>query len=383
MRVRVVIVSSYAPTIVSFRGALIKELVRRGCEVFVVAPESTFPVKDDLKKLGAQFIGCPLERTSINPVKDLRAILSLYKILKRLKPQIILGYFVKPIIYGIAIARVVKVPLRFALIEGLGFAFTEDEGFSIRKQLLRLMLICLYRFSLRFSTKVFFLNKDDYKEFIYRYSIVKAEKARIVGAIGVELDQWHYTPPLIGSLTFTFIGRLLKEKGILEFIEASKIIKKKFPNVRCWVIGGFDANPGAIKMSEIEKANKLGFIEWFGEVPDVRPYLAQTSVFVLPSYREGVPRSTQEAMAMGRPVITTDVPGCRETVIEGVNGFLVPPRDPQTLAYAMEKFILNPELIEKMGKESRKLAEEKFDAVRNARFFVDEMLNTVELEEHR
>jgi glycosyltransferase involved in cell wall biosynthesis len=154
---------------------------------------------------------------------------------------------------------------------------------------------------------------------------------------------------------------LLREKGIVEFAQAAQRIKQRYPNTRFLLLGGLDTNPGALREHEVRSWADAGFLEWHGHVPDVRPYFAQTSVYVLPSYREGVPRSTQEAMAMARPVITTDAPGCRETVVQGVNGFLVPPRDVDALVAAMERFILQPELILSMGQASRKLAEERFD----------------------
>jgi glycosyltransferase involved in cell wall biosynthesis len=171
-----------------------------------------------------------------------------------------------------------------------------------------------------------------------------------------------------------FAGRLLREKGVLEFVEAARRIKAKYPETRFIVLGGLDTNPGAIPRKKVEGWVKEGLIEWPGHVADVRPYLAQASVFVLPSYyREGVPRSIQEAMAMARPIITTDAPGCRETVIQGVNGFLVPVRDVDALVSAMERFINEPELIERMGKESRRIAEERFDVHKINRVLLEAM----------
>jgi glycosyltransferase involved in cell wall biosynthesis len=156
-------------------------------------------------------------------------------------------------------------------------------------------------------------------------------------------------------------ARLLREKGIVEYARAAMIIKEKHPDTRFILLGGLDTNPGGLSRDEVEQWAEKGTPEWPGQVSDVCRWLAQTSVYVLPSYREGVPRSTQEAMAMARPVITTDAPGCRETVIDGKNGFLVPVRDADALAAAMERFIMQPDLIEMMGQVSRKIAEERFD----------------------
>jgi glycosyltransferase involved in cell wall biosynthesis len=191
--------------------------------------------------------------------------------------------------------------------------------------------------------------------------LTPAEKAVLIGPSGVDLNEWLPAPPIFEPITFTLAARLLREKGIVEFAQAAQRIKQRYPNTRFLLLGGLDTNPGALREHEVCQWAEAGVLEWHGHVPDVRPYFAQTSVYVLPSYREGVPRSTQEAMAMARPVITTDAPGCRETVIEGVNGFLVPPRDVDALAVAMERFIQQPELILTMGQASRKLAEERFD----------------------
>ena len=205
--------------------------------------------------------------------------------------------------------------------------------------------------------------------------MVNPDKVRLLGGIGVLLDEWQPAPPVTQPVTFTLAARLLKEKGICEYAEAAKIIKRRYPRTRFILLGGLDTNPGALKREEVEKWVRDDILEWYGNVPDVRPYFAQTSVYVLPSYyREGVPRSTQEAMAMGRPVITTDAPGCRETVIDGVNGFLIPPRDPEALIKAMERFILRPELIIQMGNESRKLVEERFDARKQNQKFLREIM---------
>jgi lipopolysaccharide/colanic/teichoic acid biosynthesis glycosyltransferase len=186
----------------------------------------------------------------------------------------------------------------------------------------------------------------------------------LLGGIGVPLEEWPPAPPHLEPLTFTLIARLLREKGVREFAEAARRVKARHPGVRFLLIGPLDTNPGAIPEAEVRSWVEEGILEWIPWTEDVRPYLRETSVYVLPSYREGVPRSTQEAMAMARPVITTDAPGCRETVIPGVNGFLVPPRDPEALAQAMMKFLEEPHLVERMGKESRRLAEERFDAAK-------------------
>jgi glycosyltransferase involved in cell wall biosynthesis len=167
-------------------------------------------------------------------------------------------------------------------------------------------------------------------------------------------------PAVIEPFTFLLVARLLREKGILEYVEAARLVKAKYPKVRFILLGALDVNPSSLTQKELDSWVSEGLLEWPGHVA-VQPWLTQTSVFVLPSYREGLPRSTQEAMAMARPVITTDVPGCRETVIENVNGFLVPARDSAALAQAMFKFVEQPDLVGPMGQQSRLMAEMYFD----------------------
>jgi glycosyltransferase involved in cell wall biosynthesis len=356
--VRVAIISHHAPTIVSFRGALIRSLVQRGAEVWVLAPDYTPEIKKSVCALGAMIAEYPLHRTGMNPFKDLQTFFALRRILRQIHPHIVLPYSVKAIIYGLLAAG--HVERRVVLMAGLGYAFTETNP-SLRRRLLRFVIKQMYRAALRRADAVLFFNPDDLREFCEE-SIINPEQAVLLGGTGVDLAQFSPQPPVLSPVTFTLAARLLREKGIEEFAEAARLIKQRYLNTRFLLLGGLDTNPGSLREVEVRRWVDEGVLEWPGHVPDVKPYLMQTSVYVLPSYyREGVPRSTQEAMAMARPVITTDVPGCRETVIDGINGFLVPPRDVDGLVAAMERFIRQPDLIITMGQASRKLAEERFD----------------------
>ena len=364
----VALIVPYAPAVPLFRRPLLKELAGRGFTSLVYAPDWTEALEKALEQeKGAKALHYPLKRTSISPLADLKTLLSLAVSLAHSQPHLVLTFQPKPNIYGILAAALARVPLRAAVVEGLGFAFTPGED-TLKKRLVRAVLKVLYRLSFAFAHKVFFLNPDDLKEFVSQ-GLVRPEKAVLLGGIGVPLEEWPPAPPHLEPLTFTLIARLLKEKGVREFAEAARRVKAKHPEARFLLIGPLDTNPGAIPEEEVRSWVGEGVLEWIPWTDDVRPYLRQTSVYVLPSsYREGVPRSTQEALAMARPVITTDAPGCRETVVDGVNGFLVPPRDPEALAEAMERFIQDPSLVERMGWESRKLAEERFDAYKiNAR----------------
>jgi glycosyltransferase involved in cell wall biosynthesis len=356
----VAIISPYARTVVSFRGSLIRELIGCGCRVSVLAPDFTPQIRAEVAQLGAAPVDYPLDRTGLHPFRDLFTLWSLWKILRDIHPTIVLAYNIKPNIYGALAGWAARCPSRIAWITGLGHYFTETRVGGLRKTVLQGLIQTLYRFALKTCNTVCFQNSDDKAEMVQR-RLVSSSKAVVVGASGVDLCEWLPAPPILEPITFTLAARLLREKGIVEFAEAAQRIKHRYPNTRFLLLGGMDTNPGALREHEVRQWAEAGILEWHGHVPDVRPYFAQTSVYVLPSYREGVPRSTQEAMAMARPVITTDAPGCRETVVDGVNGFLVPPRDVDALVRAMERFILQPDLIIQMGQASRKLAEERFD----------------------
>ncbi len=349
----------FAPSVLRFRGRLIQDLIREGYEVMALAPDFGPEHNQQLKAWRAVPRTYPLDRHGTNPWKDLQTLGALARIFQKEKPKIVLGYHPKPAAYAPFAAWLAGVPIRIAWIGGVGYAFMNGSP-SWKRRTVRLFQTLWYRISFSVAQQVWFQNPDDREAFV-RKGIVSPEKAVVVGGTGVDLQAWTPEPPHLQPLTFTLVARLLREKGVREFVEAAKMIKARYPETRFWLIGPLDTNPGAIPEHAVRQWVEEGIVEWVPWTDDVRAYLRKTSVFVLPSYREGVPRSTQEALATARPVITTDVPGCRETVMDGVNGFLVPPRGPKALAEAMERFIQEPELITTMGQESRRLAEERFD----------------------
>jgi len=231
----------------------------------------------------------------------------------------------------------------------------------------------LYKIALKYNNVVFFQNPDDLNLLLRLRLIKDKNKTLILNGSGINLEKYYFAPLKEKSISFLLIARLIWDKGIYEYIEAARIIKKKYPNVSFLLLGPNEKNPCAIKKEYIKKWANKGIINYLGEKDDVRPYIANSSVFVLPSYREGIPRSILEAMAMGRPVITTNSPGCRETVEDGVNGFLVPIKDSKALADRMEKFILNPDLIKQMGNRSREIAEKRFDVYKVNRIILEHM----------
>ncbi len=353
-----------SPGLLIFRKDLIKQLVSQGHEVYAFASDFTENNKKELQQLGATPVDYPLERAGINPIKDFYNWVKLYRQLKLVAPEVILCFFIKPSIYGILAAKIAGVKRRFAMIEGLGYAFTPDiNGFSRKKQVLQRVLGLLMTISFRYADRVFFLNKDDPKDVLIQARI-KQEKIVSFGPIGINLDEFpFFNIEDSKPLRFIFVARLLKEKGVYEFIKAAKIVKNSCSQVEFVLLGGLDEeNPSGLSLQELEDLIADNTVIYAGYVKNVAEWISQSHVFVLPSYREGMPRSTQEAMSIGRAIITTDVPGCRETVNDGINGFLVPAYDHKVLAEKMLYLAENPEEVASMGKESHKMAKENFDS---------------------
>jgi glycosyltransferase involved in cell wall biosynthesis len=356
----IVLITSQAFSLINFRGSLISALVKKNISVYALAPDYDDELRQQIVDLGAHPVDFSLVRTGMNPLSDVLDMLKLAALLRRLRPDVTLGYFIKPVIYGTLAAWIARVPRRVAMIEGLGYVFTPSGiTLSWRRKVLRRAVSLLYRVALARAHRVIFLNKDDIAEFVDG-GLVDQVKVAHLGGIGVDLADWRHMPAVTKPVTFLLVARLLREKGIAEYAGAAKLVKTLHPETRFVLLGGLDPNPGGLSQTEVQAWVTEGLLEWPGHVM-VKPWLAQASVFVLPSYREGLPRSTQEAMAMGRPVITTDVPGCRETVEQGVNGFMVPVRDAGALAQALLIFVKQPELIAPMGASSRRMAEAKFD----------------------
>lgn len=364
---KVILIGTTADSITGFRSDLIKQLVLYGYEVFAFTCEYNEAQLSEISALGAKPITYEMSRGGLNPFSDIKALFNLKSEIDKIKPSLVLSYFTKPVVYGSLASKFSKVPKIIGMIEGLGTPFTEhSNGQSLKVKFIKFFQITLYRLVFPFIDKIIFLNKDDPQDLIYKNKIKhKNNSVNILGPIGLNLNDYPYMKWQESStISFIFVARLIAEKGIFEFVEAAKIVKQKYKDVRFIVIGGLDTeNPFGLSRTQLDDLIASGLIEYPGFVTDVAKRIQDSAVFVLPSYyREGVPRSTQEAMAIGRPVITTDVPGCRETVENGVNGFLVPKWDPEALAEKMCYFIENPEQVNIMGLKSYEIAQEKFDA---------------------
>jgi glycosyltransferase involved in cell wall biosynthesis len=353
----VAVLGSYAPSLLIFRGPLIADLVRKGYRVLALAPSIPADVAEGLREIGAEPVDVPISNHSLNPLSALKSLGTLKRLFRETRPDAVISYTVKPVTLGSIAAARAGVPRIAALVTGLGFAFTEGGG--AKRRLSRAVASTLYRSAFRRCTAIIFQNRDDRDDF--RRLGLLPDNAPITVVNGSGIDLSRFAPvPLPSEPVFLMISRLLGDKGSREYGQAAVRLKRRHPRARFKLVGYFDGSPDEIGKDELD-GMIAGGVEFLGKLGDVRPAIAEAAIYVLPSYREGTPRSVLEAMAMGRPVVTTDAPGCRETVEEGRNGFLVPPRDAGALEEAMERFILEPELTGRMGAESRALAEQKYD----------------------
>lgn len=354
---RIVVIASYAPSLTNFRGPLLRELVKAGHEVHALAPELDETTRETLTSFGVRSEEIALERTGMNPVRDLKTLFALRTKLRELRPDVTFAYTVKPVVYGSLAARLAGVKRRVAMVTGLGHAFIDTEAsHGAVSQIVRM----LYRVALRSTDTVIFHNEDD-RALFEREGLVPADgRAHVVGGSGVDTE--HFTPAPLPPppLRFLLIARLLAEKGVREFVEAAHIVRERYPDATFELVGPLDSNPSAVREEEVARWVDQGAITYTGPLDDVREAIYRSHVYVLPSYREGLPRTNLEAMACGRPIITTDVPGCRQTLRPDYNGLLVPVRDASALAEACMKLIAEPALVETMGRRSVELVQERY-----------------------
>lgn len=395
---KILIIGGISRSLINFRGALITAMLTKGHEVIASAGEPLSEVTGIFDSWGVPFIPVRLARTGVNPANDIHSCLQLRRIMCDHRPGIVLSYTIKPVIWGGLAVRFFRPDIKFyALITGLGMVFQPG---GVRKRLLMKLVTSLYRVALAGVEKTIFQNEGNRDVFV-RLKIVEREKTLVVNGSGVNLDHFTTLPLPKGDLTFLTIARLLGDKGLRELYSASrklidncellmvaedqncfmkkgvKFQKQSRRNFNIQLLGPIDPSPDGIPLTEVQSWHDTGALTYLGATNDVRPFIADCHVYVLPSYHEGMPRTVLEAMAAGRPIITTDIAGCRETVpltdkgkaqkergeqvMEGENGFLVRVKDTDALAQAMQRFINQPELISVMGKRSREIAEEKYD----------------------
>ena len=359
---RILIICGAAKSLVTFRGDLIRRLIAEGHEVVCAAPfpEDNTEFRDELERMGADTFAYPLNRAGISPISDLKTLFFLKKKIEEYKIDLVFPYTIKSVIYGSLAAEQTNTPV-ISLITGLGFTFS---GVSTKANILQKVTSFLYKKALRKNNAIIFQNEDDKNLFLRKKIISPKQNAYLVNGSGVNLNEYNTRIKKNDGeqIVFVIVSRLIVEKGIKLFMDAAKKLKKKYPKSEYHIIGPIDTSPSGIKKSTIDKFVSKGIIKFHGEQRTVVGFLEQSDIFVLPTYyREGVPRSILEALSIGMPIITTDTPGCRETVIDEKNGVLIAPRDFDDLYRAMESFLKHPERIETMGINSRKLASEKFD----------------------
>lgn len=365
MNQKIVMSVNTAWNIHNFRSGLVKALIRQGYEVMVVAPHDDYVSR--LKALGCRFIGMPMDNNGTHPGRDFSLLMRYLRVLRSVQPLAYLGYTIKPNVYGSIAAQALGIPV-INNIAGLGTTF-------INRSLLTCLVKELYRFSLRRSRRVFFQNADDQGVFI-QAGLVRKEIADRVPGSGIDLTHYQPAPPpAVQGRCFRLllISRMLKDKGVEEFVAAAKIVRQRVPAVQFQLLGFVDAgNSNSIPLERIRSWENNSLVNYLGKTDDVRPYLADADCIVLPSYREGVPRSLLEAAAMARPIIATDVAGCQDIVDDNVNGLLCQVRDPDDLAEKMIRMIrLSPEARMEMGAAGRRKVTAQFDEAIVIRKYLD------------
>ncbi|MGI9387003.1 MAG: glycosyltransferase family 4 protein [Methyloligellaceae bacterium] len=359
---RIAIVASYAPSLLIFRGPLIRRLKTLGHDVVCVAPEIDRTTRRKLEELGAEIHEIPLQRNGVNPLADVDTMLSLRRLFQNERPDIVLSYTAKPAIYGSIAARLANVSRIVPMLTGLGAVYLDDV--SVKNRLLRPIMNMLYRVAFSGADAIIFHNKDDRAYLSSLRALPEQRPTYVVNGSGVDLEQFSFQPlpDTTNGLNFLMISRLIRGKGIEEYCQAARALKAEWPNSRWRLLGPED--PGSMGLSLKDLRAYEDCVDYLGPANDVRPALNACHVYVLPSYGEGMPRTILEALATGRPVITTDATGCRETVTPGLNGILIPPRNYKALAAAMQRLLQTPNHLEAMATESHRIARQDFDVNR-------------------
>lgn len=342
-------------TVWNFRGELLKEIQSLGYQVIVTGPNTDG--LDKIQELGVDFRHLPMEKNGLSILGDLKYIWALYRLMRSEKPNATLGYTIKPVVYGAIAARLAGIKNINSMVTGGGYAFISKTA---KARLVRFIVSVLYKIGFVCAHTVIFQNNDDLEEFSEQRKLVNSKKCKLVNGSGVNMEKF-LPAALPAQLSFFMLSRVMYNKGVREYLDAARMVKQKNPEVRFMLLGAVENIQDSLPQEELQQFIDDGTIEHFGETTDIAPFYRQCSVYVLPSYREGTPRTVLEAMATARPIITTDTQGCRETVINELNGFLVPVKDSEAVAEKMEWFINNQKKIKSMGEASFELCSEKFD----------------------
>lgn len=351
---KLIMVANTSWSVFNFRHSLIKELLNCGVELYVIAPEDKFSAK--LTEMGCQVLDLPMQAKGVNPIADLALMLRLLRNYREIKPDFIIHYTIKPNIYGSLAAKLADIP-SLAITTGLGYTFVNQNVVSkVARQ--------LYKFAFRYPKEVWFLNEDDRRAFL-EHHLIEPDKAVLLHGEGVNLNHFVPTdkPQPDENIRFLLIARMLRDKGVCEFVEAARQIRQRYPNAIFQLLGDCGVpNPSVIGREEIAQWEREGVVEYLGTTDDVRPIIAQADCLVLPSYREGIPRTMIESAAMAKPLIVSDAPGCRDVVLDGQTGYLCEVKNAKSLAQRCEQFLtLSDSEKQAMGKAGRSFMEAKFD----------------------
>lgn len=358
----VFIVANSAFTVFNFRKELLELLADEGANIFVVIPQLDHLPDCDMEyicnNLDIRVCFLNLQRNGLNPISDITYMIKLYLLFKRYKPDCVLNYTIKPTIFSSLAARIYGVRSVFSNITGIGYLLS---GSGLKANLLSFLVYPLYKIALSMNEKIFFQNPDDANLFLTKKLICKNRIVYLNGS-GINIERFTRKEKLPTSTSFIFVGRLLKDKGIYEFIKASQMIRQSdsMLDIDFSIAGQVDDNPESISLEELRELSEEDGINYLGAISDIRSCLEKYQVLVLPSYREGTPRVCLEAMSMEMPIITTDAPGCKEVIVDQFNGFCVPVKDAKALASAMMKFINNECDPIIMGLNGRRLAISKY-----------------------
>lgn len=345
---------------------LLEDLCREYKTVVCITPEDGY--QQQFSELGIVYQPLKMSQHGMNPLKEWQVILQLYKAYKHFTPHIALNFSIKPCLYGGLAARLAKVSKTGCMVTGLGYVFLTK---ATAVKVLKWVLSQWYRLMLRKQDILLFQNPDD-EHFFKELGISRKCKTIVLPGTGIDTQDFNAAPPVVEKrpVRFLFIGRMLQDKGLYELIDACQILQRDGFKFECHLLGPIDSNPSAISLSQLENWQNESLIKYHGEASDVRPYIEQADVFVLPSYREGLPRAGLEAMAMSRAIITTDAPGCREIVTSGENGYIVALKNSNALAEAMTKFIKQPKKCAEMGTKSRQYCVDKFEVSKVSKMII-------------
>lgn len=351
---KILLISNASWTMVKFRRGLMQELVKKNYKVYVASPYDEY--SKEIESIGCRYIDIKMDNKGSNPLKDMKLTYDLYRLYRDIQPDLIFHYTIKPNIYG-SFATKLAGCKSISIIPGLGYTFI-NENFTAK------VAKYLYKIALKIPLEVWFINQDDKKEFLSR-DLVNEDKIRTINGEGVNIETFQPMEIKKKGQQFVFlmIARVLKDKGVYEYIEAARKIKSKYKNVKFQLLGSiYTLNPASIRKEEINIWEREGLVDYLGEVTDVRKYIAMSDCIVLPSYREGLSMSLLESASMAKPIITTNVPGCKDVVDDGINGYLCEVKNVEALADKMEVMInLTQRQRLDMGQAGRQRVIEEFD----------------------